>query len=117
MLPSGMPLTDLPTASAWMFTTLHGLSYHPNRFGLRPHSRIVDATTGIHHWARCDRRMAVRRSRATSTLRVGFLPLDSPDNAYDRSLVELFRHRLRDVGVVEDRDMVLNIVFADHVLE
>jgi hypothetical protein len=29
----------------------------------------------------------------------------------------LFRHRLRDVGVVEDRDMVLNIVFADHVLE
>jgi hypothetical protein len=52
-----------------------------------------------------------------ASLRVGFLPLDSPDNAYDRSLVELFRQGLRDVGVVEDRDMVLNIVFADHVLE
>jgi hypothetical protein len=29
-------------------------------------------------------------------LHVGFLPLGSPDNAYDRSLVELFRQGLRD---------------------
>jgi hypothetical protein len=45
-------------------------------------------------------------------IRVGFLPLGSPDNAYDRSLVELFRQGLRDAGVVEDRDIVLNIVWV-----
>jgi putative ABC transport system substrate-binding protein len=44
-------------------------------------------------------------------LRVGFLPLGSPDSAYDRSLVELFRQGLRDVGVVEDRDIVLDIAW------
>jgi hypothetical protein len=48
--------------------------------------------------------------RAQQTpLRVGFLPLGSPDNAYDRLLVELFRQGLRDVGVVEDRDIVLDL--------
>jgi len=45
-------------------------------------------------------------------LRVGFLPPGSPDNTYDRSLVELFRQGLRDAGVVEDRDIVLNIVWV-----
>jgi len=44
-------------------------------------------------------------------LRAGFLPLGSPSNAYDRSLVDLFRQGLRDVGVVEDRDIVLDIVW------
>jgi putative ABC transport system substrate-binding protein len=44
-------------------------------------------------------------------LRAGFLPLGSPSNAYDRSLVDLFRQGLRDVGVVEDRDVVLDIVW------
>ncbi len=32
-------------------------------------------------------------------LRVGFLPLGSPDNAYDRSLVELFRQGPRRLGL------------------
>jgi len=45
-------------------------------------------------------------------LRVGFLPPGSPDNTYDRSLVELFRQGLRDVGVVEDRDIVLDIAWV-----
>jgi hypothetical protein len=44
-------------------------------------------------------------------LRAGFLPLGSPENGYDRSLVELFRQGLRDVGVVEDRDIVLDIAW------
>jgi hypothetical protein len=35
--------------------------------------------------------------------RIGFLPLGSPGNAYDRSLVEAFRLGLRDVGLVENR--------------
>ena len=50
-------------------------------------------------------------------LRAGFLPLGSPDNAYDRSLVELFRQGLRDVGVVEDRDIVLDTVWTSDEAE
>src|SRR5258707_162875 len=43
--------------------------------------------------------------------RAGFLTLGSPSNAYDQSLVELFRQGLRDAGVVENRDVVLDIVW------
>jgi putative tryptophan/tyrosine transport system substrate-binding protein len=53
--------------------------------------------------------LGVRAQQAP--LRAGFLPLGSPSNAYDRSLVDLFRQGLRDVGVVEDRDIVLDIVW------
>ncbi len=44
-------------------------------------------------------------------VRIGFLPLGSPSNAYDRSLVEAFRQGLSEVGVVENRDVVLDIVW------
>ncbi len=44
-------------------------------------------------------------------LRVGFLALGSPSNAYDQSLVDLFRQGLRDAGVVEGRDVVLDTVW------
>ena len=39
-------------------------------------------------------------------VRIGFLPLGSPSNTYDRSLVDAFRRGLREVGVVEGRDVV-----------
>jgi putative ABC transport system substrate-binding protein len=35
----------------------------------------------------------------------------SPSNAYDRSLVEAFRQGLRQVGLVENRDIVLDVVW------
>ena len=44
-------------------------------------------------------------------VRIGFLPLGSPSNAYDRSLVDAFRQGLREVGVVEGRDVVLDVVW------
>src|SRR5262249_12012171 len=44
-------------------------------------------------------------------LRAGFLPLGSPSNSYDQSLVESFRQGLHDVGVVENRDVVLDIIW------
>jgi len=44
-------------------------------------------------------------------VRIGFLPLGSSSNAYDRSLVEAFRQGLREVGVVEGRDVVLDVVW------
>jgi putative ABC transport system substrate-binding protein len=42
---------------------------------------------------------------------VGFFPLGSPSNAYDRSLVEAFRQGLRQVGLVENRDIILDVVW------
>ena len=50
-------------------------------------------------------------------LRVGFLPLGSPSNAYDQSLVDLFRQGLREVGVIENRDIVLDIVWINDEAE
>jgi putative ABC transport system substrate-binding protein len=44
-------------------------------------------------------------------VRIGFLPLGSLSNAYDRSLVEAFRQGLREVGVVEGRDVALDVVW------
>ena len=48
---------------------------------------------------------------AKSPARIGFLPLGSQSNAYDRSLVEAFRRSLADAGLMENRDVVLDIVW------
>ena len=48
---------------------------------------------------------------------VGFLPLGSPANEYDRSLVEAFRLGLREAGVAENRDVVLDVVWTNSDLE
>ena len=47
-----------------------------------------------------------------SPARIGFLPIGSQSNAYDRSLVEAFRRGLADVGIMENRDVVLDIVWV-----
>jgi len=44
-------------------------------------------------------------------VQIGFLPFGSPSNTYDRSLVEAFQQGLREVGVIEGRDVVLDIVW------
>jgi putative ABC transport system substrate-binding protein len=43
---------------------------------------------------------------------VGFLPLGSESSAYDRSLVEAFRKGLHEAGIVENRDVVLEVVWT-----
>jgi putative tryptophan/tyrosine transport system substrate-binding protein len=43
--------------------------------------------------------------------RIGLLPLGSESNEYDRSLVEAFRRGLADTGLMENRDVVLDIVW------
>src|SRR5438094_3396020 len=48
---------------------------------------------------------------------IAFLPLGSPASAYDRSLVEAFRQGLRDAAVVENRDVVLDVVWTSSELE
>ena len=52
------------------------------------------------------------RSKAVTPTRIGFLPLGSPSNSYDQSLVEAFRKGLRDVGLVENRDVVIEVVWV-----
>jgi len=39
------------------------------------------------------------------------LPIGLPSNTYDKSLVEAFRQGLRDAGIVENRDVVLDVVW------
>jgi SAM-dependent methyltransferase len=46
------------------------------------------------------------------SVRIGFVPLGSPDNNYDRSLVESFRQGLRIAGLVEGRDVILDVIWS-----
>jgi putative ABC transport system substrate-binding protein len=55
--------------------------------------------------------LAVRAQQPKQPVRIGFLPPGSPSNAYDRSLVEAFREGLRQAGLVENRDIVLDVVW------
>jgi putative tryptophan/tyrosine transport system substrate-binding protein len=56
--------------------------------------------------------LAARAQQAKSPIRIGMLPLGSPSNPYDQSLVEAFRSGLRQAGLVEGRDIVLDIVWT-----
>jgi putative tryptophan/tyrosine transport system substrate-binding protein len=49
--------------------------------------------------------------QAKNPVRIGFVPLGSSDNKYDQSLVEAFRQGLHQAGLVENRDIVLDIVW------
>src|SRR6185312_3998612 len=54
----------------------------------------------------------MRAQQANNPVRIGFLPLGSPDNKYDQSLVEAFRQGLRIAGLVEGRDVVLDVIWS-----
>jgi len=48
-------------------------------------------------------------------VRLGFLPIGSPSNSYDKSLVKAFQQGLRRVGLIENRDIVIDVVWTkDH---
>ena len=57
--------------------------------------------------------LAARAQQAKRPVRIGLLPFGSPSNAYDLSLVEAFRSGLRQIGLVENRDIVLDIVWTE----
>jgi putative ABC transport system substrate-binding protein len=54
---------------------------------------------------------AAQSQQGKGPARIGFLFFGSPSNMYDVSLVEAFRQGLRQVGLVENRDVVLDIVW------
>jgi len=56
--------------------------------------------------------LAARAQQHKGPVRLGFLPIGSPSNAYDRSLVEAFQQGLRRVGLIENRDFVLDVVWV-----
>jgi putative ABC transport system substrate-binding protein len=52
-----------------------------------------------------------RAQQTKAPLRIGFLPVGSPSNPYAQSLVAAFRQGLHDLGVIENRDVVLDLVW------
>lgn len=51
-------------------------------------------------------------TRAQQTpIRIGFLPVGLESNGYDQSLVEAFRRGLRQVGLIENQDVALDIAW------
>src|ERR1700751_4949136 len=54
-----------------------------------------------------------RAQQSQNPVRIGFLPVGSPSNSYGRSLVEAFRLGLRDLGVVESRHVMLDVVWIN----
>jgi putative ABC transport system substrate-binding protein len=57
--------------------------------------------------------LVARAQQNSSPIRLGFVPLGSSSNAYDRSLVEAFQQGLRQVGLIEGRDIVLDVAWTN----
>jgi putative ABC transport system substrate-binding protein len=56
--------------------------------------------------------LAARAQQHKAPVRLGFFPNGSPSNAYDMSLIEAFQQGLRQVGLIEDRDVILDVVWV-----
>jgi putative ABC transport system substrate-binding protein len=54
---------------------------------------------------------AARAQQHKGPVRLGFFPFGLPANAYERSRVEAFQHGLHRVGLIENRDVVLDVVW------
>ena len=61
--------------------------------------------------------LRVQAQPAAGLSRIGLLPFGSPSNEYDRSLVEAFRRGLREVGVIENRDVTLEVAWTSSEVE
>ena len=49
---------------------------------------------------------------ANRPIRIGLLPFGSPSNASDQSLVDAFRSGLQQAGLIEGRDIMLDIIWT-----
>jgi putative ABC transport system substrate-binding protein len=56
--------------------------------------------------------LGAQAQQPTGLSRIGLLPFGSASNEYDRSLVEAFRLGLREIGVVENRDVALDVAWT-----
>ena len=55
---------------------------------------------------------AALAQQSAPRIRIGFLPLGLPSNSYDQSLVEALRQGMRKVGLIENRNVTLDIVWV-----
>jgi putative ABC transport system substrate-binding protein len=67
---------------------------------------LIAALGGAAAWP-----LAARGQQQKGPVRLGFFPMGSPASAYDKSLVEAFQHGLHRVGLIENQDVVLDIVW------
>jgi putative tryptophan/tyrosine transport system substrate-binding protein len=56
--------------------------------------------------------LVTHAQQANNTFRIGYVPLGLPTSATDQSYVEAFRRGLRDVGLVENRDVTIDITWV-----
>jgi putative tryptophan/tyrosine transport system substrate-binding protein len=56
--------------------------------------------------------IASRAQPHSGPFRLGFLPIGSPRNPYDRSLADALQEGLRQVGLIENKDIVLDVVWG-----
>jgi len=56
--------------------------------------------------------LAANGQQVENPVRIGFLPLGSPSDTYDQSLVKAFRDGLRKIGIVENRHVVLDFAWV-----
>src|SRR6516165_10457738 len=69
--------------------------------------RFISLLGGAVAWP-----LSARAQPHKGPVRLGFLPIGSPRNDYDRSLVEAFQEGLRRVGLIENQNIVLDIVWV-----
>jgi putative ABC transport system substrate-binding protein len=56
--------------------------------------------------------LASRAQQSGKAIRLGFVPLGSPEDPYDVSLVEAFRQGLRRIGLIENQNVVLDVAWV-----
>ena len=56
--------------------------------------------------------LAARAQQAEKPVQIGYVALGSPSNTYDQLFVEAFRQGLRDVGLIENRDITIDLVWV-----
>ena len=56
--------------------------------------------------------LVAHAQQANNPFRIGYVPLGLPTNATDQLFVEAFRKGLRDVGLIENRDVTIDITWV-----
>lgn len=56
--------------------------------------------------------LVARAQQTNNSIRIGFVPLGLPTSATDQSYVEALRRGLLDVGLVESRDVTIDIIWV-----
>jgi putative tryptophan/tyrosine transport system substrate-binding protein len=76
------------------------------QFGQLKRREFITLLGGAAAWP-----LAARAQQHKSPTQLAFFPLGSPSQAYARSLVEAFQQGLRRVGLIEGRNIALDVVW------